>query len=351
MRGHRVRVLDNLTALVHGDCARPASLDGEIEFVQGDVRDRDAVSRALHGCQAVVHLAARGGDGGGQRMDEISQYASVNTRGTAVLLEAMIDRPVDKLIVASSMSIYGEGLYRGPDGRSLEVVERSRRRLALHDWEPRAAGKHRLTPLPTPEWKRPSLSSIDALGKYEQERMCLLFGAAYAIPTVALRLFNVYGPGQGVSGPGQGQHAGVGVLAAFAGRLLGDQPPTVYEDGRQRRDFVSVHDVVRAFTLALERSGADGQAVNVGSGTSANILQVARHLARVLQREELEPVITGRHRAGDVRHCFADITQARHTLGYEPSVALTDGIAELARWLQGQSRDARTTSTTLARRL
>lgn len=328
-RGYRVRVLDNLTPQVGGAARqRPDVLAPEVELVRGDVRDADSVGAALQGCQAVVHLAARVGVG--QSMYEVAQYASVNSHGTAVLLQAIMDRPVRKLIVASCMSIYGEGLYRGPDGRMLQSVQRTRSRLELRDWEPRLFGKQVLTPLPTPEWKRPSLASIYALNKYEQERMCLLCGAAYGIPTVALRLFNVFGPDQALS------NSYTGVLANFAERLLNGQAPMIFEDGHQRRDFVSVHDVVRAFTLALERPGADGQALNIGSGASASVLEVARALARALQREEIEPQLTSRYRVGDIRHCFADITQARHTLGYEPDVSLDRGLTELAQWLSGQ---------------
>jgi dTDP-L-rhamnose 4-epimerase len=326
-RGHRVRVLDSLVPQVH-EGAGTVSPD-----IVGDVRDLEVVSRALEGVDAVVHLAARVGVG--QSMYEMAEYTSANSVGTAVLLEALAERPVRKLVVASSMSIYGEGLYRGG-----EPGERTREQLERREWD--FPG---FEPLPTPESKRPALSSIYALTKYDQERACLVAGAAYGIPTVALRLFNVYGPGQALSNPY------TGVLAIFAARLLNDSAPRIFEDGGQRRDFVSVHDVARAFALALERDGADGLAVNIGSGESITVNALAELLARAVGKE-IAPEVTGEFRVGDIRHCFADVSLARETLGFEPQVSLDAGIAELADWLAGQTAVDRVDEATaeLARR-
>jgi dTDP-L-rhamnose 4-epimerase len=329
MLGHEVRALDSLDAQVHGDGDRPGYLHPGVELVDGDVRDPDAVRAALDGVDSVVHFAARVGVG--QSMYEMAEYQSVNTYGTGVLLEALIDRPIRKLLVASSMSIYGEGLYRSGDGEPAEAGERGRDQLERGEWEP---GED-LVPAPTPEWKQPSLASVYALGKYDQERMCLLYGRAYGVPTVALRFFNVYGPDQALSNPY------TGVLAIFASRLLNDRPPLVFEDGEQRRDFVSVHDVARACARALEGDGADGLAVNVGSGRSVSVREIAERLARVTGREHIEPEITGRYRVGDIRHCFADISLAERTLGFAPKVTLEDGMAELAEWLEGQAAEDR----------
>ena len=257
-------------------------------------------------------------------MYALAEYAAANTTGTGVLLEALLDHPVRKLVVASSMSVYGEGAYE-----PAPAVERTREQLERGDWEPHGPSGEELRPVPTPEDKTPSLASIYALTKYDQERMCLLFGAAYDVPTVALRLFNVYGPRQALSNPY------TGVLAIFAARLLNDRRPLVYEDGRQRRDFVNVADVVRACVLALEGEGADGHVVNIGSGTSASVLEIARELRRVLAKDT-EPEVPGKFRAGDIRHCFADISLARETLGFEPQVALEDGMRSLAESLEGR---------------
>ncbi|HVM56239.1 MAG TPA: NAD-dependent epimerase/dehydratase family protein [Gaiellaceae bacterium] len=337
-RGARVRALDNLTPQVHGDGGRPDYLAADVELVVGDVRDPDAVRRALSGVDAVVHLAARVGVG--QSMYEIADYTSANSVGTAVLLEALAESPVEKLVVASSMSIYGEGLYRDAAGAEVEPPERTRAQLERREWE--LPG---LEPVPTPERKSAGLTSIYALTKYDQERACLVCGEAYGIPTVALRLFNVFGTRQALSNPY------TGVLAIFASRLLNDRPPRVFEDGLQRRDFVSVHDIARAFALALERDGADGLAVNVGSGRSLTVLEIAENVAAATGKE-LAPEVTGEARVGDIRHCFADIALARETLGYEPQVAFEDGLAELAAWLEGQVADDRVdvASGELARR-
>jgi dTDP-L-rhamnose 4-epimerase len=183
--------------------------------------------------------------------------------------------------------------------------------------------------VPTPETKPPALSSVYALTKYDQERLCLIFGAAYGVPAVALRFFNVYGPRQALSNPY------TGVLAIFASRLLNDRPPLVYEDGAQRRDFVSVKDVARACRLALERNGADGRVVNIGSGRSVSVTELAEELAALLGKD-IEPELTGKARVGDIRHCFADVSLARELLGFEARVELEDGMRELAEWLEGQ---------------
>jgi dTDP-L-rhamnose 4-epimerase len=320
--GYRVRALDGLVEQVHGDAQRPGYLDPEIELISGDVRHAEVVRRALEGVDTVIHLAARVGVG--QSMYELAEYAGANTAGTAVLLETLLDHPVRKLLVASSMSVYGEGAYE-----PAPAAERTREQLERGEWEPSGPKGEELHPVATPETKQPSLASVYALTKYDQERLCLLYGAAYGVPAVALRFFNVYGPRQALSNPY------TGVLAIFASRLLNDRRPLVYEDGRQRRDFVNVADVVRACRLALERDGTDGLAVNIGSGRGVSVLEIADELGRVLGTAA-EPEISGKFRAGDIRHCFADVTLARDSLGFEAQVPLEQGMAELAAWLEGQ---------------
>jgi dTDP-L-rhamnose 4-epimerase len=210
------------------------------------------------------------------------------------------------------------------------AVDREAQQLERGEWEPRGPRGEELEPVATPERKRVSLSSIYALNKYDQERMCLLFGSAYDVPVVALRFFNVYGPDQALSNPY------TGVLAIFAGRLLNERPPLIFEDGMQRRDFVHVSDVARACGLALSGSGADNQVVNVGSGNSFTVCEIAERLARVIGKEHIQPQITGKYRVGDIRHCFADISLASEALGFAPEVELDDGLAQLAEWLEGQ---------------
>jgi dTDP-L-rhamnose 4-epimerase len=327
--GYRVRALDNLSEQVHGSGAsRPDYLSPEVELVEGDVRDPEAVRKALDGIDAVYHFAAMVGVG--QSMYEIERYTSVNNVGTAVLLEALIEKPVERLVVASSMSIYGEGLFRDVDGNLVTAGERDREQLKARDWEVRDAQGRPLTPVPTPETKTPALSSVYALSKYDQERLCLMAGRAYDLPTVALRFFNAYGTRQSLSNPY------TGVLAIFASRLLNGNPPLIFEDGQQMRDFVHVSDVARACRLALEKPEARDQVFNIGSGRQYTVREIARAMGEVLGREGLEPEITGNYRVGDIRHCFADITLARRILGYEPGMPLEQGLLQLASWLEGQ---------------
>jgi dTDP-L-rhamnose 4-epimerase len=328
--GYRVRVLDELSAQVHGTQGqRPTYLSEEVELQNGDIRDPDAVRRALQGVDAVYHLAATVGVG--QSMYEIARYTSVNNMGTAVLLEALVEKPVERLVVASSMSIYGEGLYRAPDGSLVSGTERNLQQLKERDWEVRNEQGDVLTPVPTAEWKQPALASVYALSKYDQERLCLMIGRAYGISTVALRFFNIYGTRQALSNPY------TGVLAIFASRYLNNQPPLINEDGFQQRDFVSVRDIAQACRLALEVPAAEGQVFNVGSGQPYSVRDIAARLARVLNKEEIAPEVTCKYRVGDIRHCYADISLARQVLGYEPQVSLQDGLAELAGWLEGQT--------------
>ena len=336
--GHAVRVLDSLHPQVHGSGDRPAYLAREVELVHGDVTDPEAVTGALAGIDAVYHFAARVGVG--QSMYELADYTATNELGTAVLLEQLIRRPVARLIVASSMSIYGEGLYETADGVRVETAARTTAALREAQWNPHQHGQP-LRPVPTPEWKTPQLASTYALSKFSQERLALLIGETYHIPTVALRFFNVYGTRQALSNPY------TGVLAIFAARLLNGEPPIVFEDGQQQRDFVSVHDVVEACRLALDRPAEQvaGRALNVGSGDPHTVVDVARALAASLDRP-IEPELTRRYRAGDIRHCFADITEAQRVLGYRPAVRFHEGLTQLATWLAGQTAHDRVRAAT-----
>lgn len=327
-QGYRVRVLDNLSVQVHGPERKiPAYLNPDVELIVDDIRNPDVVRRALKGVDAVYHFVAVVGVG--QSMYELVRYTDVNNLGTAVLLEALIERPVERLIVASSMSIYGEGLYRGSDGTIYSDVERTLQQLKSNDWEMRNRAGEPLEPVETPEWKTPSLASIYALSKYDQERMCLIIGRAYGMSSVALRFFNAYGPNQALSNPY------TGVLAIFASRLLNNKPPLVFEDGMQLRDFVSVYDVAKACRLALEAPDADGHVFNIGSGRKITVREVAERMARVLGKR-IDPEIAGKYRVGDIRHCFPDISLARRVLDFHPSVDLEDGLLDLAAWLDGQ---------------
>jgi dTDP-L-rhamnose 4-epimerase len=326
-KGYTVRVLDSLIAQVHGaDAERPEYLNPNVELIVGDVRDKAAVLRALKGIDAVYHFAARVGVG--QSMYEVNEYTDVNNRGTAVLLEALIENPVKRLIVASSMSIYGEGLYVSETGDVVEDASRPLQQLKDGQWELNANGVP-LKPIATPESKKPSLASVYALSKYDQEVMSLICGKAYNIPTVALRFFNVYGTRQALSNPY------TGVLAIFASRYLNNKAPLIFEDGEQKRDFVSVKDVAKACRLALEVEEAAYEVFNIGSGNSYTVNEIARQLSETMG-VQVEQNVTGEYRVGDIRHCFGDISKAKNILGFEPEVSFEDGLKELADWLEEQ---------------
>ena len=337
--GHAVRALDNLDPQVHGDGAaetrrRPDYLDDRVDLHIGDVRDPAAVKAALKDVDRVVHLAAAVGVG--QSMYEVARYTEVNNLGTAVLMEALIERPVESLVVASSMSVYGEGAFRNAAGDAVRASPRPVDQLKRHEWEVLGDDGVPLVPVPTTESEPTEATSVYALSKYDQERLGIILGAAYEIPTVALRFFNVYGPRQALSNPY------TGVLAIFASRLLSGRPPVIFEDGEQRRDFVNVRDVAAACELASDRAPAcPGAVLNIGSGRSVSVNQIAAALAETLGRADLAPEVSLRYRVGDIRHCFADISAARETLGYEPRVEFADGLRELAGWLKDRTAEDR----------
>jgi dTDP-L-rhamnose 4-epimerase len=328
-RGYDVCILDNLSPQVHGSTeCKPSYLKPDIEFFRGDIRDSSIVQKALAGVNSVFHFAAAVGVG--QSMYQIQKYTDTNNSGTAVLLENMIGKDIEKLIVASSMSIYGEGLYRTGDGFFHNNVMRTSEQLKIGNWNPIDDCGNELEPVATPENKSPSIESLYALSKYDQEKMCLMIGKAYNIPAVALRFFNVYGSRQALSNPY------TGVLAIFASRYLNNKPPVIFEDGSQRRDFVSVYDVCSACCLALENENAANKVFNIGSGCSCTIKELSSKMANVLCKEKVEHFVNGKYRMGDIRHCFADITLATSTLGYTPVVSLEKGLIEFASWLEGQ---------------
>jgi dTDP-L-rhamnose 4-epimerase len=338
--GHEVRVLDRLEAQVHGEAAaRPGYLAREVELLVGDVRDRGLLARALAGVDAVFHQAAAVGVA--QSMYQIERYVAANSLGAAVLLEELAARrdQLRRVVVASSMSLYGEGAYRDAAGRDVAPPARASAQFERRAWELVDASGEPLTPAPTPETKPLAPTSVYAITKRDHEELFLTVGAAYGIPTVALRYFNVYGPRQALSNPY------TGVMAIFSARLLNGRAPLVFEDGLQTRDFVHVSDVVQANLLALERPEAVGRVYNVGTGRATTILHVAEALARELE-VRVRPDVPGRFRAGDVRHCVADVTRIRSELGYEPRVALEQGLKELLEWLRTQRADDRVEQAT-----
>ena len=329
--GYRVRVLDALVSQVHGENAAPAYVNSAAEFIQADICDREAVNAALEGIDVVFHEAAEVGVG--QSMYEIERYVRANDLGTAVLLEAILARKsqIKKLVVASSMSIYGEGAYTCETCGSVSPQLRSSAQLLARRWEVECptCGKQ-LSAALTPEEKPLFPTSVYAVTKQDQEQFVLAVGRSYGIPSVALRYFNVYGTRQALSNPY------TGVCAIFSARLLNGNRPLIFEDGEQTRDFVHVSDIVQANLLALETDAADYQAINVGTGIATSVRAVCRLLADGLNLD-LEPEIVAKYREGDIRHCVADISKAKSLLGYKPQVTLERGIPELLSWVSAQT--------------
>ncbi len=323
-KGHAVRVLDNLEPQVHGS-EKPNYLNPKAEYQWGDVRDHAALAKALQGVESVFHEAAMVGVG--QSMYQVDKYCDVNVQGTARLLEFLVSKPhsVRKLVVASSMSIYGEGAYACNDCGPVAPELRPESQLKAKEWEPRCPICRRaVRSVPTGEAKPLRPTSVYAVTKRDQEELALSVGRAYGIPTVALRYFNVFGPRQSLSNPY------TGVCAIFSSQIKADNPPKIYEDGAQTRDFVSVSDIAAANLLVLESAKANGQALNVGSGKPTSILQVAQTLIS-LYKKPFQPTVANTFRAGDIRHCSADIGRIRR-LGFEPTVTFEQGMRELVQW-------------------
>jgi dTDP-L-rhamnose 4-epimerase len=336
--GEDVIVLDSMEAQVHG--GKPPVLPDGVEFLQGDVGDAELVDVALDGVDRVVHLAAAVGVG--QSMYEIADYVRKNTHATAVFLERLVARPtrVSRLVVASSMSIYGEGEYVCALHGNFAPPPRPEAQLADRTWEclcPECG--QQLVPRATREQKPLIPTSVYAVTKRDHEELSLVVGAAYGIPTTALRFFNVYGPGQSLSNPY------TGVAAIFSSRLLNGRPPVVFEDGRQTRDLIHVSDIVEGLLLALGSDAAVGRAVNLGTGRRTSVLDVAEALASGLG-VSVEPEVNGQYRAGDIRHCYADTKLAEELLGFRARVSLERGMRELISWLADQEADDRVAAAT-----
>jgi dTDP-L-rhamnose 4-epimerase len=325
-REYRVTVLDNLEPQVHRSGTWPSYANPKVKYVKGDVRDRSVFEPLVLASQAVVHFGAAVSIG--QSMYQVDRYVDVNTRGTALLLDILINtkHKVEKVLVASSIGVYGEGAYTCATHGAVAPTIRPEQQLASRDWEQHCpqCGTH-VTSIPTPEDKALYRDNIYSMTKYHQEEMVLLIGKTYGIPSVAPRFFNVYGPRQSLSNPY------AGVAAIWLSRLLNGKQPVVFEDGGQLRDFVSIHDVVDCLILMLEKPGADYLPVNVGSGQTVTILEIANILRRLLG-SSIEPQITQSGRKFDIRHNTADIARARETLGFAPRVTLDQGFSELIEW-------------------
>jgi dTDP-L-rhamnose 4-epimerase len=328
-KGMSVRVLDSLVEQVHRG-AGPRFVAADAEFITGDVRDRETVVKALQGVDRIIHLAAEVGVG--QSMYEVSRYVDANSGGTGVLLDVIASGKTDvrRLVVASSMSIYGEGAYKCSEHGLVAPGLRTESQLKARVWELQCpACSAPLNPAPTPEDKALMPTSVYAISKMDQELLCLSVGAAYGVGVVALRYFNAYGPRQALSNPY------TGVAAIFSARLLNDRAPLAFEDGQQLRDFIHVRDVARATVTAMESEKATGRAINVGVGSPLTIMQVGQLLSKQLGVDR-DPEVTGKFRVGDIRHCWADPARAKELMGFTAEIPLEAGVAELIDWVSTQ---------------
>jgi len=325
-KGYDVTILDNLEYQVH-EGKIPEYLNKEAIFIKGDLKDKELIKKIVKDTDAIIHLASAVGVG--QSMYQIEKYISYNTYGTALLLDILINEEnnVKKIIVASSMSIYGEGKYycekckenKYPEIRSIEQLEKK-------IWDPLCSEcKNPLKPLPTDEDKPLMPTSIYAMSKRHQEEMCLLIGKTYGLPVVALRYFNVYGSRQALSNPY------TGVCAIFSSRILNNKPPYIFEDGEQKRDFIHVKDIAKANLLALEKNSANYCKINIGTGKPISIKEIANLLIEIYGIN-VKPYISYRYRKGDIRHCFADINKAKNLLEFVPSISIKEGLIELTQW-------------------
>ncbi len=332
-KGYEVKAYDNLDPQVHGEKAsRPGYLNKEIELIVGDVRDPEAFSKALKPVDILVHLAAAVGVG--QSMYEIVRYTSINTMGAAVVLEEVVKQKdhIQKMLVASSMSIYGEGLYLCPSCGEVTPKLRPSAQLAERKWDMLCPTCNTpCTPAPTPETKPLFPTSIYAVNKRDHEEMFLAVGDAYEIPTTAMRFFNVYGNRQALSNP----YTGVGAI--FASRLLNNKPPVVFEDGGQSRDFIHVSDIAKGCLLAVENKKADGLVFNLGTGRKLSIMDVGKAIASELGKPTDDFIVNNQYRAGDIRHCYADISRAEKILGFKASTVFEEGVSELCQWVSSQT--------------
>ncbi|GJL77334.1 MAG: nucleoside-diphosphate-sugar epimerase [Nitrospinaceae bacterium] len=331
-RGDTVRVYDNLTEQVHGvNAVKPAYLHKDAEFIKGDVRDRDGLKKAIEGVEIIIHDAAEVGVG--QSMYSIDQFISTNVQGTGILWDILVNdkHSVEKVLVASSMSLYGEGKYSCPDHGTFSPRPRPEEQFQQGLWEMLCPDcRQPSAPVPTDEDKELDVTSVYAQSKKDQEVYSLMIGKAYKIPTVACRYFNCYGPRQSLNNPY------TGAAAIFCSSVLNDKPPLIYEDGLQQRDMVHVKDLVQGKLALMDHSRADFGIFNIGTGKATSILQVAETLIELCGKS-FEPNVIGKFRNGDIRHCYGDIAKIR-AMGYEPKISLKEGLRDLVGW--GECQEA-----------
>lgn len=326
----KIRILDNFSPQIHTTQNLPVDMIEHVELIRADVRDRDALTHALAGIEGVVHLASETGTA--QSMYQIAHYNDVNSQATAQLLDVLANtsHSIKKIILASSRSIYGEGAYKCALHGLVYPSARNAKQLQQHQWDPICPQcGDVIKAVPTPEIARPSPASIYAATKYAQEDLIRITGDSLGIGTTILRFQNVYGAGQSLNNPY------TGILSIFSTRIRRGMPLPIFEDGNESRDFVHVSDVVQAISLALDSDAANGHTFNVGVGEPTSVMSIANLLVDAFDGK-VRPHVTGQYRLGDIRHCYADLTQIKAKLKFQPQISLKQGIEDFANWVLSQ---------------
>lgn len=334
-KGHNVRVLDSLTEQVHGSNPYQSPLfkkiDGKVDFIRGDVRDRDVLFRALENIDTVVHYAAETGTG--QSMYSICHYTDVNIAGTANLLELIASGKtnISQVVVASSRAVYGEGKYRCPDHGFQYPSSRRDSDMASGDYELHCPLCNAIcTLVPTDEASQVKPASVYGITKLTQEQLVLVMGASLGISAIAFRYQNVYGAGQSLTNPY------TGILSIFSTRIRNGNGVVIFEDGKESRDFVHVDDVVSATIAGIEHPEPIVDVFNVGFGSAIDVLTLAEGLKSRLG-VDVPIEVSGRYRLGDIRHNVADLSHITNTLGYRPMISFNDGLDRFVSWVKGEA--------------
>lgn len=338
LQGVQVRILDNFSPQIHASASLQLDIANNLELITADVRDMNAMRKALAGVDCVVHLAAETGTG--QSMYEIAHYFDVNVQGTAVLLDLLQNdaagRNVKNIVLASSRATYGEGAYNCNNHGIVYPNHRAKEALEAAQFEPICPHCMLEVKLVATSESAPfKPMSMYGLTKQVQEQAILLFAQTRGVNAFGLRYQNVYGPGQSLKNPY------TGILAVFSNLARQNQDIDIYEDGLESRDFIFIDDVVGATVRAALYEGNFVGAINVGSGVPTTVLQVAEAV-KTFFKSNSNIAVTGAFRLGDVRHNIADITKLKEVLNFTPSVTFNDGLAQFLSWAHSQEAQDKT---------
>lgn len=333
-KGYNITILDNLSPQIHGENPELTSplfksIKDKVKFFKGTVTSREDWKQALEGQNIIVHFAAETGTG--QSMYCIEKYTEVNIQGTAIMLDILANNKnsVEKIVIASSRSIYGEGKYRHPELGIVYPSHRKEEDMLAGNFDLTFLDNQKLELLATDEESKIHPSSVYGITKQNQEQMIMTVCPTLGIAPVGFRYQNVYGPGQSLSNPY------TGILSIFSTQIRNNNPIQIFEDGKETRDFVFIDDVVAATILGIEKSEANGQVFNVGTGVATDVLEVANSLIKSYEIN-VPVTVTGKFRLGDIRHNFADLNKIKNLLGFEPKVYFKEGIEKFSAWVLQQ---------------